>query len=91
MTPEQVKELENIYETVHSKGWVLLMKDVEDKLTSIKDETLNPSVQTEVWRVAQGRALVYRELLSLPAMIDHTLTQLTEDAQELKDEQASDL
>lgn len=80
MTPEQVKDLEDIYSTVTSKGFKLLLNDVETKLEGIKEELTNPSVPLEVARVAQGRVIVYRELLACQSMVENALKNAAEDA-----------
>lgn len=86
MTSEDVKRLEAIQSTVVTDGWKYIIEDVETKVKQLKDELINPQVGLDLLRLAQGRIVVYNELLTLGVMVDQALEMNKED-----NEQASDI
>lgn len=91
MTPEDVKRIEQLQETVNSQGYRFMLEDVEAKVAAIKEDFTNPNITLDLLRVGQGRLFVYKELLGLPAIVDSILENHKLDEQETADEQASSL
>jgi hypothetical protein len=74
---ENVSRLERIWETVNSAGWKDLEEEFNSKIEQIKTALVTDFESTgDLLRVAQGRILVYRELLSLHAAIQYTFEQM---------------
>lgn len=69
------RALENLNEMVHTKGWDVLEEDIKEKVEELKEQVLHPTVTGELLKVAQGRILAYREILSLPTIIEAALNQ----------------
>lgn len=86
MTPEQIRELEQILETCNSPGWKLILNDVDHKVDAIKEGFTQFGITEQLWNYGQGRISVYRELLTLEAVLDEALKQAKEDS--LDNEQA---
>lgn len=91
MTPEDVKRIEAIQDTVHSVGWAHLLEDVDAKVDSIKEDFTNPGITIDVLRIGQGRLFVYKELQAMQQIVDHILSNHKEDEQELANEQIASL
>lgn len=91
MTPEDVKRIEAIQETVNSPGWKHLLEDVDSKVTAIKEDFSNPSITVDLLRLGQGRLFVYKELQALPQIVDSILANNKLDEEEAALEQASSL
>jgi hypothetical protein len=82
MNAENLARLEAIQSTVVSDGWKFLMEDIEDKLKAIKEEFTSPQVNLELLRFGQGRITVYKELLSLEAIVNAAIDQSKETVDE---------
>lgn len=91
MTPEDVKRIEAIQDTVHSKGWAYLLEDVNAKVDAIKEDFTNPGITVDILRIGQGRLFVYKELQAMQAIVDQILENNKEDEQELADEQIASI
>lgn len=69
--------LEKLSETVNTEGWEVLSKDLEAKIEAIKEELTIPdkAIDADILKIAQGRILAYRDILSLPVVIKHTFAE----------------
>jgi hypothetical protein len=67
---------EALSETVKTPGWKLYSDSLNKKIEAIKEELVTGSldVTQDLLRVAQGRILAYRELISLPYVVEHVFT-----------------
>lgn len=79
MSPDDLKRAEAIQSTVVTDGWKHLLDDVQNKVEQLKHELTNPNVTLDLLRLAQGRIIVYNEMLSLRALIENALDQHKED------------
>jgi hypothetical protein len=73
MDAETRKTLELLNNTVHTPGWDVLADDLETKIEQIKEELLNTQITGDLLKIAQGRILAYRDILSLPVFLDEAL------------------
>lgn len=73
MDTETRKGLEQLNETVNSVGWNILADDLETKIELLKEELTKTQIDGDLLKIAQGRILAYREILSLPAYLDQAL------------------
>lgn len=69
--------LTDLSEMVNTEGWKVLTDDVEKKIEAIKEELTTPSLDMngDLLRIAQGRILAYRDILAIPIVVQHALTQ----------------
>lgn len=81
MTPEDVKHFETLQDLFTQPGWAVLAEELEFKIEAIKEGFTAFGTLPELISYGQGRISVYRELLTLPAIINNALD-------ELKNEQA---
>lgn len=68
------KALESLNEMVHTKGWDVLEDDIKEKIEELKESILHTDVTGDLLKIAQGRILAYREILSLPIIVEKALT-----------------
>lgn len=61
-----------------------MVEDLEKKIEAIKEELTQPSkeVDGDLLRIAQGRILAYRDILSVPASIEFAFKQAEEEKEE---------
>ena len=78
MDQETLEALENLNEMINTPGWDVLKGDIEDKIEELKEQLLHPEVTGDLLKVAQGRILAYREILSLPIIVEAALNQEVE-------------
>lgn len=71
------QDLEELNETCKTNGWEILSKSIEKKIEAIKEELTLPRIEVNehLLRIAQGRILAYRDLLSLPLQTHYALVQ----------------
>jgi len=68
-----LKALENLNEMIHTKGWDVLEEDIKEKIEELKESVLQTDVTGDLLKIAQGRILAYREILSLPIIVEKAL------------------
>ena len=79
MEPHIRVRLEKMLETTKTEGWQLLSEDLETKITMIKEELVsNLNVEQDVLKIAQGRTMSYRDILSLPIVLENALDEKDE-------------
>lgn len=78
------ESLEQLYELTNTPGWAVLAEDLDKKVEAIKEELTVPSkeVDGELLRIAQGRILAYRDILSIHGAVGYALKQADEEAEE---------
>jgi len=84
MTHDVRVSLEKLSEMVNTEGWEIMVDDLEKKIEAIKEELTTPSAEVngDLLRIAQGRILAYRDILSIPSSISFAFEQDKEDRAE---------
>lgn len=82
MDTEARKSLEDLNETLTTKGWQILSDDLEAKVEALKEELTKVQVDNDLLKIAQGRILAYREIMALPTFIEQALKQDEEEVEE---------
>lgn len=89
MTSEDAKKFETLQDLFAHEGWALLVEEMNAKIEAIKEGFTRPGLTVDYLAFGQGRINVYREMDSLPRVIEHALNEYKEDAQAARDVQAS--
>lgn len=73
MTPEDVKKFEKLQDLFSHPGWALLIDECNFKVDAIKESFTTFGLTEALVAYGQGRVSVYRELNSLPLIIEQAL------------------
>ncbi len=82
MDQETQKALESLNEMIHTPGWDVLEEDIQEKVDDLKEQVLHPEVTGDLLKIAQGRIIAYREILSLPVIVEAALNPEVEEDQD---------
>lgn len=75
MTPEDVKKFEKLQDLFSHEGWGLLIDECNFKIDAIKESFTSFGITENLLSFGQGRVAVYRELSSLPVIIESALAE----------------
>ncbi len=72
--------LEELNLMVSTPGWKILSESIDKKIEAIKEELTAPVPEMNEYllRIAQGRLLAYRDILSVPGQTTWALTAANE-------------